>query len=913
MKSQSTNQSEVPNSAAPVKGLESLQFTGTTTTNGATTVGVNINAGKGPREGWNVGANYDINGGTVSGSVGYTDPGTGFGLTSTIDRNGLSTSGQLNGINIATNGPDGFVMEEMNWAEQNINLAQDRTNDLRDNATLKAAGFSDEQIANMKPQDRADLLAIATADQVLRDEGGYSQDAIKKMTADQRQKLAADLTRPAFDPEAIAVGAAASVGTFFAGALAFAGGAPGTGTGQTPTNTRADGPVVGRRREDGEDADLSDPDSKRMRELDADVNRWERELASTEHIADASSDQQSSYTKYRDYVKSRLAEARNALSSFLPGDRNAGGNPGDGRGSGQLTRNTNVANFGDSIQNLKRDQVMRLISDSADLPSGTKLTLAKGISPITREVTIMGDGQKPMIGKEGTVSALNEKMNLQIKELLLSPLRSDEIKAAQNKLDLVNDQKTIAEQKVPRSDTEINGLKVKLKETQAALNKVISGEIGRCLASDPEFAREVRTSAQMKADLALNSAQSDLLAFHLKESPISIDFESKKQALENKIKDAELAKSKADETTIQRLSLLVKERDPVTGNMRMETLSSVSNSLVERGRVPVTKTETFKVYHDEEGNPHLLPGKGKLIDAISLERGTQEAAFHRQVESINQTGSGYIIKPETGMIERNAKGERIDPNNFKARQDAFKELKASLGSAFDPKTNPNHAKLEAVNNFEEVRNRKGDIDHFETSINGIKIKTMNAGGDLNYQSIQASNGSTWLDVTNAAGSVGATEVSINSIIKPGAHSNGFALDVGSITVKNDLKEPVVLSIRYKDGTPNTISTEPPPQLKTFLDKIKNSQGTTFYATPWEVRMNGQVYENNVSAVRPDLWSIGNLDPSNKNLTPEIENEIYTTIAEAAGLDPVKNQDIIKQMWNHRHHLHVSEVGSPDVH
>jgi hypothetical protein len=237
-------------SAAPIEGLESVQFTGTTTTNGATTVGVNINAGKGPREGWNVGANYDIHGGTVSGSVGYTDPNTGFGLTSTIDGNGLSTSGQLNGVNLVTNGPDGFVMEEMNWSEQNINLAQDRTNDLRDDATLKAAGFSDEQIANMKPQDRADLLAIATADQVLRDEGGYSQDAIKKMTADQRQKLAADLTRPAFDPEAIAVGAAASVGTFFAGAFAFAGGT--TGTGQTPTNTRADGPVVGRRREDGE-------------------------------------------------------------------------------------------------------------------------------------------------------------------------------------------------------------------------------------------------------------------------------------------------------------------------------------------------------------------------------------------------------------------------------------------------------------------------------------------------------------------------------------------------------------------------------------------------------------------------------------------------------------------------------------
>ncbi|MCW7463987.1 MULTISPECIES: hypothetical protein [Leptospira] len=78
-------------------------------------------------------------------------------------------------------------------------------------------------------------------------------------------------------------------------------------------------------------------------------------------------------------------------------------------------------------------------------------------------------------------------------------------------------------------------------------------------------------------------------------------------------------------------------------------------------------------------------------------------------------------------------------------------------------------------------------------------------------------------------------------------------------------------------------------------------------------MNGKVYDNKFSAVRPELWSIGNLEPGNKKITPEIENEIYTTIAEAAGLDQVVNQDLIKQMWNHRHHLHVSEVGSPDGH
>lgn len=248
-----------------------------------------------------------------------------------------------------------------------------------------------------------------------------------------------------------------------------------------------------------------------------------------------------------------------------------------------------------------------------------------------------------------------------------------------------------------------------------------------------------------------------------------------------------------------------------------------------------------------------MPGKGKVVDAISLERGVQEAAFHRQVERINQSGNGYLIKPETGLIERDAKGEQIAENDFKGRQDAFKELKASLGSAFDPKTNPNHAKLEAVNNFEEVRGADGTINQFRTSVNGIVINTMNADSDLNYNSIQMSNGSTWMDVTNAAKSAGAIEVTVNSIIKAGSHSKGFALDIGSITVpgKND-----PISIRYKNGSPNSISSEPPPELKTFLDKIKNSAGTTFYATPWEVRIGGTVYPNQFHVVEPSsLWSI----------------------------------------------------------
>ncbi|WP_244594371.1 hypothetical protein [Leptospira ryugenii] len=266
----------ISGSAAPIPGMEKLQFTASTTTNGSTSIGVNVNAGKGPREGWNVGANYDINGGGLSGSIGYTDPNTGLGLTSTIDQYGLSTSAQLNGINLATNGPNGFVMEEINWAEQNINLAQDRTNRLQERANLIADGVPPavaERIMNaqlnnetLSESDQA-LVNRAQERQILRDAGKSDED-INKMSPGERGDRVADLSKPRpYDPETIAVSAAASIGTFFAGAFAFAGGGnANNGGNQTPTNNPAvaERPVRMRKEEEGDSEVEVDRDGIRL-------------------------------------------------------------------------------------------------------------------------------------------------------------------------------------------------------------------------------------------------------------------------------------------------------------------------------------------------------------------------------------------------------------------------------------------------------------------------------------------------------------------------------------------------------------------------------------------------------------------------------------------------------------------------
>ncbi|TGK94984.1 TIGR04388 family protein, partial [Leptospira bourretii] len=107
-----------------------VQLAGDVTTNGAANIGLNYNpTGEGPRRDWNFSLMYDMAGTGLSASAGYTHPGSTLGLTSTINRDGLSTSAELTGVSIATNGPNGFQMDELNFAEQNINAAQDKTQD----------------------------------------------------------------------------------------------------------------------------------------------------------------------------------------------------------------------------------------------------------------------------------------------------------------------------------------------------------------------------------------------------------------------------------------------------------------------------------------------------------------------------------------------------------------------------------------------------------------------------------------------------------------------------------------------------------------------------------------------------------------------------------------------------------------
>lgn len=118
------------------------------TTNGALNVGLNYNpTGEGPRKDWNFSMMNDLKGGGFSGSIGYTDPMSKLGLTSSIGKDGISTSSELQGVTLGTNSENGFEMQEMNFAEQNINAAQDES-DLSDGETIANSGNDSDSFSD---------------------------------------------------------------------------------------------------------------------------------------------------------------------------------------------------------------------------------------------------------------------------------------------------------------------------------------------------------------------------------------------------------------------------------------------------------------------------------------------------------------------------------------------------------------------------------------------------------------------------------------------------------------------------------------------------------------------------------------------------------------------------------------------
>lgn len=136
-------------SQAIAKGI---QFATDITTNEAWNLGINYNpTGEGPRKDWNFSSMFDLKGSGFSGSIGYTDPNSKLGLTSHLSEKGSSTSSQLHGVSLGTNSEDGFQMDEFNFSNQNINMAQDGS-DLTDNNGNRLENHGDSPLSDFMGQ-----------------------------------------------------------------------------------------------------------------------------------------------------------------------------------------------------------------------------------------------------------------------------------------------------------------------------------------------------------------------------------------------------------------------------------------------------------------------------------------------------------------------------------------------------------------------------------------------------------------------------------------------------------------------------------------------------------------------------------------------------------------------------------------
>ncbi|WP_281282579.1 TIGR04388 family protein [Leptospira ilyithenensis] len=248
------------------KAGNGLQITNSyNTSSGAAGVGINVNSGKGPRQGFNLNINYDTKD-RFTGGVSYTNQPSGIGISGNWDRDGQAyVSSLLNGITLGTNGADGYTAEEIDWMQDNINRAQDAKDRRDDDLKLIKSGLTQNYIDGLDEVTRGFLVARADENELLRTEGKLSDDAIVKLTEEQREDLLKSLVKEPVSVESIALMSLGIVGTSAMAAFAFMGLGGGASNGAIPP-VRGQVVEVARRRED-EDGSVGTEDGITLHDL----------------------------------------------------------------------------------------------------------------------------------------------------------------------------------------------------------------------------------------------------------------------------------------------------------------------------------------------------------------------------------------------------------------------------------------------------------------------------------------------------------------------------------------------------------------------------------------------------------------------------------------------------------------------
>ncbi|MCW7491030.1 hypothetical protein ND861_00045 [Leptospira sp. 2 VSF19] len=156
-----------------------------------------------------------------------------------------------------------------------------------------------------------------------------------------------------------------------------------------------------------------------------------------------------------------------------------------------------------------------------------------------------------------------------------------------------------------------------------------------------------------------------------------------------------------------------------------------------------------------------------------------------------------------------------------------------------------------------------------------------------------------------------SSIGLSSVLREdgSSHKGGYSFDVSYVKDQNGKTSIIKYNDDFRDG----VIPEPKSPLDQFLDRISNEPSNKFSYNPYYmVDGNGNRTPNFFTAVGKDNWQL-NKDWDSKGdigLSADQRKEFSKLMRDMAlKHDPpvTLTDDNVKQMWNHRHHLHVTEI------
>jgi hypothetical protein len=165
-----------------------------------------------------------------------------------------------------------------------------------------------------------------------------------------------------------------------------------------------------------------------------------------------------------------------------------------------------------------------------------------------------------------------------------------------------------------------------------------------------------------------------------------------------------------------------------------------------------------------------------------------------------------------------------------------------------------------------------------------------------------------MNLSNAAKESKVESIGITSLLRDdhSSHEMGYSMDVGSIKRIGD-KEFTTIKFDHDHFEENKLPI-PSKDDRKFLEFVRSQSSIQYNLNPYYmVYSSGEVIPNFFTFAPKSLW-----DTQFADLKKENQELVVTRMIEAArNHEPdsyTLTRDMAIRMWDHRHHLHVSEAG-----